>query len=227
MVFGGERDVNEDLQKANDLVYRLQIGVDFVKKVIDGSAVIACGLTALVLLYNVVDLAAVYKHNLASLQRGDYTFMTKRERYDVSSSKASKFMGIQVGYAFIGSFYTLLLMQVSCFIVACFVASPDLRQYVWEFFSSRLFLLAAIIITVVLDWLQGHIIDELFVAHYTIGPNNRKYSTGFWLSSLNKYDQVDYYFLFPNLIAGLFDFIGQCTKNALGSAIFAYRVDKR
>ncbi|KAJ3004267.1 UNVERIFIED_CONTAM: hypothetical protein HDU68_005200 [Siphonaria sp. JEL0065] len=226
LLLGKSENPDEEMQKANELVTQIQIGVDFIKKVINATAVVACGLTALILLYNVVDLAAVYKRNLASLQRGDYTFMTKSERSEVSSSKASKFMGIQVGYAFIGSFYTLLLMQISCFVVACFLASPDIRKYVWEFFSARLFLFVAIIIAVVLDSLQEWIVDKLFVVHYTVGPNNQKHTTGFWLSNLNKYDQLDYFFLFPNLIGGLFDFIAQCAKSAIGSAIFAYRVDK-
>ncbi|KAJ3056129.1 hypothetical protein HDU99_007454, partial [Rhizoclosmatium hyalinum] len=92
------------------------------------------------------------------------------------------------------------------------------------------FILVAAAVSIVLSIAQQLIVNNLFVEHYEVHVPDRKkpakVTTGFWLSSLNKYNQIDYFFLFPNLIGGILGFLGNIVFGIIGSAVFSYRVDK-
>ncbi|ORY35231.1 hypothetical protein BCR33DRAFT_722570 [Rhizoclosmatium globosum] len=114
--------------------------------------------------------------------------------------------------------------------LAGLVKSAAFRNFLWRFVLQNGFILVAAAVSIVLSITQQLIVNNLFVEHYEVHVPDRKkpvkVTTGFWLSSLNKYNQIDYFFLFPNLIGGILGFLGNIVFGIIGSAVFSYRVDK-
>ncbi|ORY35234.1 hypothetical protein BCR33DRAFT_855708 [Rhizoclosmatium globosum] len=222
--FGKSITVLKDLQKLGN-------PVDLFQRMTQGSSIFACFLTALILGFNIIDLSVTFQRDLGRLRVGEYGFMSDGERKQVSSAMASQFMGIQVGFAFIGSLYTLFFMQVLCFFLSCFFVSSYLREVLVNLVTQNGVLIIAAVVSFLLTIVQSLIINRFYVSHYDASipetAETIKVSTKFWLKDLNKYNQIDYVFLFPNLITGLLTFLASILTGLLGSAIFSYRIDKR
>ncbi|KAJ3281124.1 hypothetical protein HDU79_011081, partial [Rhizoclosmatium sp. JEL0117] len=204
---------------------------DLLQRMIRGSCISACILTFIILVFNIVDLAVTYKRDSERLRKGDYGFLLEGEMRTVSSAFASQFMGIQIGFAFVGTIWTLFCCMMICFLLACFFTVEKLRRFLWDWLLQNGFIVIAILVSYVLGKIQQFVVNRYFVAHYEVQvPETDKeviVSTKFWLKNVNKYNQMDYLFLFPNLINGLTTFLGSIMTTFVASFIFSYRLDKR
>ncbi|KAJ3130564.1 hypothetical protein HK101_005075, partial [Irineochytrium annulatum] len=242
--------LSDTLEDLNDQIQDQTKGGDFVTtfyELVFGSIVSGCVLTSLLLVYNIIDMLTVYNDDIKRLRVGDYGRMDVKEINSAASSKAIQFMGIQIGYVFIGAYWTLIVMNLICLIAGLFFTYPFMRVLVWRFiFQNGLFFIS-LAVSLLLSYAQQYIVELIFIAKVPIDaakdranelklesegagqPKEKtvQVSTRFWISKPIGYNHVDYLFLFPNLISGLVSFLSQVIKMFLGSAMFAYRLDKK
>ncbi|KAJ3234661.1 hypothetical protein HDU78_005721 [Chytriomyces hyalinus] len=217
----------------------LSDAVNLFKNIIQGSTVAACILTTAVLVFNLIDLSVLVVSDLAKMRVGNYEGFTSNDVRGAISSKASKYMGLQIGFAVIGTMYTMLVFIIICVLLAFFCTVPALRKLVWNLVLQNGTILVALVISIILSLIQSYIIDKLFVAYLPIEDQKLSkaseeelkgkpllVSTRFWLKSLNNYNHIDMLFLFPNLVSGLFGFVASIATALAASAIFSYRLDK-
>ncbi|KAJ3401194.1 hypothetical protein HDU80_006249 [Chytriomyces hyalinus] len=210
----------------------LSDAVNLLRRIIQGSALCAVLLTLGVLTFNLIDLSIVVMSDLAKLRVGNYEGFVKTDVNSANAAQASKYMGLQIGFAVIGTVYTLMILMIFCNLFAFFFSVQALRKFVWDLVLQNGSILIAIVLTTILGLVQSFIINRFFVAHFTTEEENKiekkpvRQSTQFWLRSLNRFNHIDMFFMFPNLISGIFGFIGSIFVALLTSAVFAYRIDK-
>ncbi|KAI8839470.1 retinol binding protein receptor-domain-containing protein [Chytriomyces cf. hyalinus JEL632] len=210
----------------------LSDAVNLFRRIIQGSAICAVLLTLGVLTFNLIDLSIVVVTDLGKLRVGNYEGFVKADVSSANAAQASKYMGLQIGFAVIGTVYTMMILMLFCNLFAFFFSVPALRKFVWDLVFQNGTILVAIVLTTILSLIQSFIINRYFVAYFS--PEEEKMeekkpnrqSTRFWLQSLNKFNHIDMFFMFPNLISGIFGFIGSIFVALLTSAVFAYRLDK-
>ncbi|KAJ3240783.1 hypothetical protein HDU78_002091 [Chytriomyces hyalinus] len=191
----------------------LSDAVNLFRRIIQGSALCAVLLTLVVLTFNLIDLSVVVMSDLAKLRVGNYEGFVTTDVNSANAAQASKYMGLQIGFAVIGT---------------------ALRKFVWDLVLQNGSILIAIVLTTILGFVQSFIINRFFVAYFITEEENKmkeekrpdRQSTQFWLKSLNRFNHIDMFFMFPNLISGIFGFIGSIFVALLTSAVFAYRLDK-
>ncbi|KAJ3118290.1 hypothetical protein HDU96_002728 [Phlyctochytrium bullatum] len=204
-----------------------------------GCVVASMILAALLLVYNIIDFCLVVRADMKKLRKGDYS---RVEDYGkMATSQAVQFMGTQIGYAYMGSLYLMTILLILCFIVALFIKFRFFRELFWRFVMQNGLIFISIAVGLVLSLLQKYIVEIFFVAKLRESPSEHPdaenavvdkkgevvISTKFWLQRAVGYNQVDFFFLFPNLITGLLSFLSNLIKMILGSALYAYRLDKK
>ncbi|KAJ3101953.1 hypothetical protein HDU97_000929 [Phlyctochytrium planicorne] len=219
--------------------------VDMFYILILGSVVVAMTLSFALLIYNIFDFCLAFQRDLNELRVGNYSRIENVTQ--ASTSLAVQFMGVQIGFAFMGSLYLMTILQTICFLVAMAVRFKFIRDLIWQFLFQNGLLIISTFVSVILSYLQQYLIDFFFVTKHkqpyrdvpegALVKADKKSSkddepmvtinTKFWLSRVVAYNHIDYFFLFPNLITGLLSFITNLVKMILGSAIYAYRLDKK
>ncbi|KAJ3118289.1 hypothetical protein HDU96_002727 [Phlyctochytrium bullatum] len=183
-------------------------------------------LAALLLVYNIIDFCLVVRADMQKLRKGDYSRVGDYAK--MATSQAVQFMGTQIGYAYMGS-------------LSLFIKFRFFRELFWRFVLQNGLIFISIAIGLVLALLQKFIVEIFFVAKLREKPSEHPdaenavvdkkgdvvISTKFWLKRSVAYNQIDYFFLFPNLITGLLSFLANLIKMILGSALYAYRLDKK
>ncbi|KAJ3401193.1 hypothetical protein HDU80_006248 [Chytriomyces hyalinus] len=182
----------------------LSDAVNLFKNIIQGSTIAACILTMAVLIFNLIDLSVLVITDLAKMRVGNYEGFTQNDVRGAISSKASKYMGLQIGFAVIGTMYTMLVFIIVCVLLAFFCTVPSLRKLVWNLALQNGTILVALVISIILSLIQSLIIDKLFVAWLPIEDQKISnaseedlkgkpllVSTRFWLKSLNNYNHID------------------------------------
>ncbi|KAJ3105070.1 hypothetical protein HDU96_008695 [Phlyctochytrium bullatum] len=216
---------NETRSGAAEILYNLLLW----------SIVASMVISALLLVFNIVDFCMVVRADMQKLRKGDYS---RIERYDkTATSMAMQFMGIQIGYAYIDIMTILLIIT---FMLALFVRFRFFRELFVRFILQNWLVFAAFVFAIVLEKAQRFVVDTFFVAKLREKPSQHPdaenavvdkrdvvISTKYWLKRTVLFNQIDYFFLFPNLINGLLSFLSNLLKLILGSALFAYRLDKQ
>ncbi|KAJ3267335.1 hypothetical protein HDU77_000048 [Chytriomyces hyalinus] len=196
----------------------LSDAVNLFRRIIQGSALSAVLLTLVVLTFNLIDLSVVVMSDLAKLRVGNYEGFVKTDVNSADAAQASKYMGLQIGFAVIGTVYTLMILMTFCNLFAFFFSVQALRKFVWDLVLQNGSILIAIVLTTILGFVQSFIINRFFVAYFITEEENK-------MKEENKPDR-QMFFMFPNLISGIFGFIGSIFVALLTSAVFAYRLDK-
>ncbi|KAJ3093899.1 hypothetical protein HDU96_001975 [Phlyctochytrium bullatum] len=204
-----------------------------------GCVVASMILAALLLVYNIIDFCMQVREDMRKLRVGDYS---RVENYaKMATSQAVQFMGTQIGYAYMGSLYLMTILLMICFMIALFVKFRFFRELFWRFVMQNGLIFISIAVGLVLSLVQKFIVEIFFVAKLREAPEEHPdaenvtvdkkgeivISTKFWLQRVIGYNQVDFFFLFPNLITGLLSFLSNLIKMILGSALYAYRLDKK
>ncbi|KAJ3101950.1 hypothetical protein HDU97_000926 [Phlyctochytrium planicorne] len=213
------------------------------RTLIFNSVVGAMTLSLAVLIFNILDFCLTFQKDIKYLRVGNYSRLEGVS--EQSTSSAMQFMGIQIGFAFVGSLYLMMVSQILCFSIALFFKFKFIRDLIWRFILQNGLFFVAAIIGIALSLAQKYIAEIFFVAKlknpYREVPSGARIepdkktdgepmvtiNTRFWLQRLTLYNHIDYFFLFPNLITGLLSFLGNLFKMIIGSAIFAYRLDKK
>ncbi|ORY52630.1 hypothetical protein BCR33DRAFT_324697 [Rhizoclosmatium globosum] len=184
--------------------------VALISRMIQISAIFACLITFAILIFNSWICHLSFIGPGTAEERELQLHDNYREKTS-SSDGASQFMGVQVGFAFVGTVYTLGFIHLFCFLLAGLFESPYLRAFLWRLLLQNGFLVVAALVSFIFAVIQRYIINRFFVAHYE-GLNHCKeslpYFNAFLACNLNKYNHIDYFFLFPNLIRGILSFLG-------------------
>ncbi|KAJ3101951.1 hypothetical protein HDU97_000927 [Phlyctochytrium planicorne] len=216
--------------------------LDLFYNLIFYSVIGAMTISLAVLIFNILDFCLTFQKDIKYLRVGNYSRLDGVS--EPSTSSAMQFMGIQIGFAFVGSLYLMLISQILCFTLALFIKFKFIRDLLWRFILQNGLIFVAAIVGVVLSMAQKYVIEIFYVAKLRnpyrevpvgsrIEPDSKKgepmviINTRFWLQRITSYNHLDYFFLFPNLISGLLSFLGNLIKMIIGSAIFAYRLDKK
>ncbi|KAJ3110304.1 hypothetical protein HDU96_006731 [Phlyctochytrium bullatum] len=217
-------------------------GAGFVGEFFDllkASVLMSMGLSALLLAYNTIDFAQAVQRDMRRIRVGDYTRVG--DYLLTSTSLAVQFVGTQVGYVYMGTLYMMTILLILCFILLMFFKYAFFRELVWRFAFQNGLVIISIAIGFLLVVVQRVTVESYFVAKLEKSPEehadpanahvNKKgkvvIDTKYWLSKKVGYNQVDFWFLFPNLITGLLSFVANLITMILGSALYAYRLDKK
>ncbi|KAJ3101952.1 hypothetical protein HDU97_000928 [Phlyctochytrium planicorne] len=205
-------------------------------KIIMGSAYSAGVLVILILLFNIYDFATSFQNDVEKLRKGDYS---RTSGFKVSTGQGMSFLGTQIGFAFVGSLYLMFICQILCFLLAVFFRYRFVRELAWKFLTQNGLIIVSFVVSYAIFYLQMYLGGTLFVAKLEEEDPNaaqaiaegRKpkpiyISTNFWISNITMYSHLDYVFLFPNLITGILAFLSNLIKLIIGSAFYAYRLDK-
>ncbi|KAJ3099618.1 hypothetical protein HDU96_010665 [Phlyctochytrium bullatum] len=229
------RDLTETMRRE---VYGANV-VESLYEMLKGSVFVSMVLSALLLLYNTIDFSLTVRKDMRRLRLGDYSRVGHNVYY--STSLAVQFVGTQVGYVYMGSLYMMTILLFLNFCISLFVKYSFFRQIVWRFALQEGLVVISFAVGFALVILQRYIVDLFFIARIKEDPDEHPdpenavkgkdgsvtINTKFWLRRLVGYNHVDYWFLFPNLITGLLSFLSNLAMMILGSALFAYRLDKK
>ncbi|KAJ3107492.1 hypothetical protein HDU96_007870 [Phlyctochytrium bullatum] len=213
--------------------------VDEFFNILKASVLTSMALSALVLLFNTVDFARSVQKDMNRLRVGDYSRVG--DYLSTGTSLAVQFIGMQVGYVYMGTLYMMAILLVFVLILLMFFRYAFFRELIWRFALQNGLVIISIAVGFVLVLAQRITIDLWFVAKLEhepeelADPDNSKLNkkgravinTRYWLSRKVGYNQVDFWFLFPNLISGLLSFVANLIIMILGSALYAYRLDKK
>ncbi|KAJ3193852.1 hypothetical protein HK101_003981 [Irineochytrium annulatum] len=233
--------LTDALTEISDEITRETKTANFVMQfydVIFGSIITGCILAVGLLIFNICGMILQFNDDIRRLRVGDYSRFTPSEIAGAASSSAIRYMGVQIGFVFIGTFYTMIILQILCFALAMFFVYPFFRNLLLKFILQNGLMIVSIVVSLILSYMQQFIVEWLFVAWLqeddTVDhsdPSKQikgvKTSTRFWLTKIIGYNHIDYFFLFPNLISGLLTFISNLIFLVIGTALYSYRLDKK
>ncbi|KAJ3093441.1 hypothetical protein HDU96_002286 [Phlyctochytrium bullatum] len=213
--------------------------VDEFFNILKASVLTSMALSALVLLFNTVDFAKSVQRDIQKIRVGDYSRVG--DYLMTGTSLAVQFVGTQVGYVYMGTLYMMSIMLIFVLMFAMFFRYAFFRELIWRFVLQNGLVIISIAVGFILVYAQRYTIDIWFVAKLEkdeselADPENAKLNrrgkalinTRYWLARKVGYNQIDYWFLFPNLITGLLSFVANLIIMILGSALYAYRLDKK
>ncbi|KAJ3106777.1 hypothetical protein HDU96_008125 [Phlyctochytrium bullatum] len=207
--------------------------VDEFFNILKASVITSMALSALVLLFNTVDFAKSVQKDIQKIRAGDYSRIG--DYLTTGTNLAVQFIGVQVGYVYMGTLYMMSIMLVFVLILSMFFRYSFFRELIWRFALQNGLVIISIVVGLVLVYAQRYTIDIWFVAKLEktpeelADPENAKLNkngkavinTRYWLA------RKAVWFLFPNLISGLLSFVANLIMMILGSALYAYRLDKK
>ncbi|KAJ3108867.1 hypothetical protein HDU97_010139 [Phlyctochytrium planicorne] len=251
--FGG--DLNTNFVRFTTAIQSETNGnvVDIFQTLILFSVFAAITFTTIILIYNICGLCLSYHQDITNLRAGRYErlkqpienpywrFAMKLTGYsEPSTALAMRFMGIQIGFAFMGSLYLMFVSMIVFFLLGMLFKFRAAFQLLFTVGTQNALIPTMLLIaTFIVPVIQQCILETSLVAKidtpYEKFPHGAEIdrpndgivsiSTGFWLTRVNVYNQLDYLFLFPSLVEGLLKFLGNLISIMIRPALFAYRLD--
>ncbi|KJE92302.1 hypothetical protein CAOG_08692 [Capsaspora owczarzaki ATCC 30864] len=177
-------------------------------------ALVAMALTILLLVWCAFQTILTYRSHICMMRRGNYSFIRPgilAQRRHMSDTV--RYSGYQIAYMMLSFAFTSIVLLLVCSLIAMSLFVDAIREVFWPWALNYFFF--PLLVSFGFMFFQYVLARFVFSVDMSMSIDNRRLWHNF-----------DYFYIFVNIVVGLFSYLARVLKALLFIALFFSRLDK-